>query len=39
MASFVGLTVVVTLRQGGVIQGLVASVNPNTASLVLQDGE
>ncbi|QDS76053.1 hypothetical protein FKW77_005544 [Venturia effusa] len=37
MAAFVGLTVAVTLKQGSVIQGLVASVDPNTASLVLQD--
>lgn len=39
MAAFVGLTVAITLKQGGFIQGLVASVDPNTASLVLQDGE
>lgn len=39
MAAFVGLTVAVTLKQGGVIQGLVASVDSSTASLVLQDGE
>jgi hypothetical protein len=39
MAAFVGLTVAVTLKQGGIIQGLVSSVDSNTASLVLQDGK
>ncbi|KAE9972374.1 hypothetical protein EG328_005066 [Venturia inaequalis] len=37
MAAFVGLTIAVTLKRGDVIQGLVSSVDPNTASLVLQD--
>jgi small nuclear ribonucleoprotein (snRNP)-like protein len=39
MANFVGLTVVVTLRQGSVIQGLVNAVDPATSSLLLHDGK
>lgn len=39
MASFVGMTVVVTLKQGGVIQGLVNSVDAATQSLQLHEGK
>jgi small nuclear ribonucleoprotein (snRNP)-like protein len=38
MAGFVGSAVIVTLKQGAVIQGFVQAVDPTSASLVLQDG-
>jgi small nuclear ribonucleoprotein (snRNP)-like protein len=39
MAGFVGSAVIVTLKQGAVIQGFVQAVDPTSASLVLQDGK
>jgi hypothetical protein len=39
MAGFVGSAVIVTLKQGAVIQGFVQAVDPTSASLTLQDGK
>ena len=39
MAGFVGSAVIVTLKQGAVIQGFVQAVDPSSASLMLQDGQ
>src|ERR1700760_4454303 len=38
MAGFVGSMVIVTLKQGAVVQGFVQAVDPASASLALQDG-
>lgn len=37
-ANFIGLTVEVTLKQGGVIQGRVNAIDQATSSLQLHDG-
>jgi small nuclear ribonucleoprotein (snRNP)-like protein len=38
MAGFVGSAVILTLKQGAIIQGFVKAVDPTSASLVLEDG-